>query len=148
MSNAPRLTFINLPVRDLPRSIAFFTKLGFTFDPRFTDETATCMIVSPDIHVMLLTHEKFKIFTPKPIADATKSTEVLLALSFESRSKVDEMVKKAVSAGGTTYKKAEDLGFMYSSGYQDLDGHIWEVFWIDMAKFPKKPEPATTASHA
>jgi uncharacterized protein len=123
--------FVNLPVKDLKASIEFFTKLGYTFNPQFTDETATCMIISEDIYAMLLTHEKFKVFTPKEICDATKSTEVLVCLSCESREQVDEMVQKAVAAGGTTYNKPQDHGFMYGHGYQDLDGHIWELMWMD-----------------
>jgi uncharacterized protein len=123
--------FVNLPVSNLKKSIEFFTELGFTFNPQFTDETATCMIVAEDIFVMLLTKEKFKTFTPKEICDATKSTEVLLALSFESRERVDELVRQAVAAGGTTYNEPQDHGFMYSHGFQDLDGHIWEIFYMD-----------------
>lgn len=123
--------FVNLPVKDLKASIEFFTKLGYTFNPQFTDETATCMIISEDIYAMLLTHEKFKVFTPKEICDATKSSEVLICLSCESREQVDEMVGKAVAAGGTTYNQPQDHGFMYGHGYQDLDGHIWELMWMD-----------------
>lgn len=123
--------FVNLPVKDLKKSIDFFTQLGFTFNPQFTDETATCMIVSEENFVMLLTEEKFKSFTPKPVCDATKSTEVLLALSLESRAKVDEIVRRAVAAGGTTYKEPQDHGFMYAHGFQDLDGHIWEPFFME-----------------
>lgn len=123
--------FVNLPVKDLKASIEFFTKLGYTFNPQFTDETATCMIISDDIFAMLLTHDKFKSFTPKEICDATKSTEVLVCLSCESREQVDELVGKAVAAGGTTYNKPQDHGFMYGHGYQDLDGHIWELMWMD-----------------
>lgn len=123
--------FVNLPVKSLNQSVEFFTKLGFKFNPQFTDETATCMIVSEDIFVMLLTHEKFKMFTPKAICDATKSSEVLVCLSSESREKVDEMVHKAVSAGGTTYNEPQDHGFMYGHGFQDLDGHIWEVMYME-----------------
>jgi len=123
--------FVNLPVKDLNKSIEFFKELGFTFNPQFTDETATCMIVSEDIFVMLLTHKKFKTFTPKKICDATKSTEVLVCLSCESREKVDEMVRKAVAAGGTTYNDPQDHGFMYGHGFQDLDGHIWEVIYME-----------------
>jgi predicted lactoylglutathione lyase len=123
--------FVNLPVKDLNKSIEFFTKLGYSFNQQFTDETATCMIVSEDIYVMLLTHDKFKTFTPKKICDATKSTEVLVCLSCESRADVDEMVRKAVAAGGVTYNKPQDYGFMYSHGFQDPDGHIWEVMWMD-----------------
>jgi uncharacterized protein len=123
--------FVNLPVSNLKKSIEFFTKLGFTFNPQFTDETATCMIIGEDIFVMLLTKEKFKTFTPKEIIDATKGTEVLVALSFESRERVDELVRQAVAAGGTTYNEPQDHGFMYSHGFQDLDGHIWEIFYMD-----------------
>jgi predicted lactoylglutathione lyase len=123
--------FVNLPVKKLDRSIDFFTKLGFTFNPQFTDETATCMIVSEDIFVMLLTYEKFKTFTPKAICDATKSTEVLVCLSTESRKEVDEMVERAIAAGGTTYNEPQDHGFMYSHGFQDLDGHIWELVYME-----------------
>ena len=122
-----RQIFVNLPVKDLDRSVAFFTRLGFTFNPDFTDETATCMVVSDDIFVMLLTEAKFKTFTPKAIADATRSTEVLVCLSCESRAEVDETVRKAVAAGGTTYSEPQDHGFMYAHGFQDLDGHIWEL---------------------
>ena len=122
--------FINLPVRDLQASIAFFTRLGFTFNPQFTDDTATCMIVSDAIFVMLLTHDKFKSFTPNPICDAKTSTEVLLAMPRDSREAVDAMVHDAVAAGGTTYNQPQDHGFMYGHGFQDLDGHIWEVFYM------------------
>ncbi len=123
--------FVNLPVKNLQESIDFFTKLGFTFNPQFTDETATCMIVSDDIFVMLLTHEKFKTFTPKPLCDATKNTEVLVCLSRESRAQVDEMVHKAVTAGGTTYNDPQDHSFMYGHGFQDPDGHIWELVYME-----------------
>lgn len=123
--------FVNLPVNDLQKSIGFFTKLGYTFNPQFTDETATCMIISEDIYAMLLTHAKFQGFTPKAICDATKSSEVLICLSCESRAHVDELVGKAVAAGGTTYAEPKDYGFMYQHGYQDLDGHLWELIWMD-----------------
>ena len=109
----------------------FFSKLGFTFNKQFTDETAACMVVSDDIYVMLLTQSKFKSFTPKQICDATKTTEVLVCLSSESRDEVNELVRKAVAAGGTTYKEPEDHGFMYGHGFQDLDGHIWELVYMD-----------------
>jgi len=123
--------FVNLPVRDLNKSVEFFTKLGYQFNAQFTDETATCMIVGDHIFVMLLTHDKFKTFTPKAICDATKSTEVLVCLSAGSRAKVNEMVGKAVAAGGTTYNKPQDHGFMYGHGFQDLDGHIWELIYME-----------------
>jgi predicted lactoylglutathione lyase len=122
--------FVNLPVKSLNKSVEFFTHLGFSFNPQFTDETATCMIVSDDIFVMLLTEEKFKTFTPKQICDTKKYTEVLVCLSSESREKVDEMVRKAVAAGGATYKDPEDHGFMHGHGFQDPDGHIWELVYM------------------
>lgn len=123
--------FVNLPVRNLDKSKAFFTQLGFVFNPQFTGETAACMIVAENIYVMLLTEEKFKTFTPKEICDATRSTEVLVCLSSESRETVDEMVRKAVAAGGTTYNEPQDHGFMYGHGFQDLDGHIWEIMFME-----------------
>jgi uncharacterized protein len=123
--------FVNLPVKDLPASMAFFRKLGYTFNEQFTDETAACMVISEDIYAMLLTHEKFKEFTPKPIVDSTKATEVLLSLSCDARGKVDDLIRKAVAAGGKTYNEPRDYGFMYNHGYQDLDGHIWEVFFME-----------------
>jgi uncharacterized protein len=123
--------FVNLPVKNLQQSIEFFTRLGFNFNPQFTDETATCMIVSENIFVMLLTHEKFQTFIPNAICDATKSTEVLTCLSLESRAKIDEMVREAVVAGGTTYNEPQDHGFMYAHGFQDLDGHIWELVYME-----------------
>jgi len=109
----------------------FFGKLGFTFNAQFTDETAACMTISQDIYVMLLTETKFKTFTPKQICNATKSTEVLVCLSSASRDEVNEMVRKAVAAGGTTYKEPEDDGVMYGHGFQDLDGHIWELAFME-----------------
>lgn len=110
--------FVNLPVRDLKKSMDFFGKLGFAFNARFTDETAACMIISEDIYVMLLTERKFKTFTPRQICDATKSTEVLVCLSSAIRDEVNEMVRKAVAAGGATYKQPEDHGFMYGHGFR------------------------------
>lgn len=125
--------FVNLPVKDLNRSIAFFTRLGYQFNAKFTDATASCMVISESIFVMLLTEEKFRMFTPKPICDATQSTEVLVCLSADSREGVDALIAKAVDAGGTTFKAPQDHGFMYGHGYQDLDGHIWEIMWMDPA---------------
>ena len=123
--------FVNLPVKDLDKSIAFFTKLGFTFNPQFTDETATCMIMSEHIFAMLLTEAKFKPFTPKPISDAKKTTEVLVSILCESRAAVEEMIRNAVAAGGSTYSEPKDYGFMYQHGFQDLDGHMWEPFFME-----------------
>ena len=130
--------FVNLPVKNLDKSVAFFTALGFKFNPQFTDENATCMIVSENnIYVMLLVESYFKTFTPKSIADAKKSTEVLLCLSCDSRAEVDELVAKAVAAGGSTPNAAKDHGFMYQHGFEDLDGHLWELAYMDMSAFPK-----------
>ena len=127
----PTMIFVNLPVKNLDRSMAFYERLGFKNNPQFTDETAACMVISGEIFVMLLTEAKFKEFTPKRICDATQSTEVLLALSRDSRAGVDEMVKTAVAAGGSTYAEPKDHGFMYQHGFQDPDGHIWELIWMD-----------------
>ena len=123
--------YVNLPVKSLSRAMEFFAKLGFSFNPQFTDETAACMMIGEDISVMLLTEAKFKAFAPRPISDAKKSTEVLVCLSAESREKVDEMVRKAVEAGGSTYNEPQDYGFMYGHGFQDLDGHVWEIMCME-----------------
>jgi uncharacterized protein len=127
----PRQIFVNLPVKDLNKSIEFFTHLGFTFNPQFTDENATCMIVGENIFAMLLVEKFFKTFTPKEICDTSKNTEVLVALSFESRAAVDALVAKAIASGGSTYKEPIDMGFMYQHGFQDLDGHLWEIFFME-----------------
>lgn len=129
--------FLNLPVKDLDRSIAFFTKLGFTFNPQFTDETATCMIVSENIFVMLLIEKRFKEFTKKEIADATKTTEVLICLDCQSKDEVIDMVKKAVDAGGSLYAEPADHGWMYQHSFADPDGHQWELAYMDMSAFPQ-----------
>ena len=125
--------FVNLPVRDLKRSVEFFTKLGFTFEPKFTDENATCMIVGEDAFVMLLVEPFFKTFTKRELCDTTRQTEGLFALSCGSRGEVDEMVRKAVSAGGRIASEPQDHGFMYGRSFYDPDGHHWEVFWMDPA---------------
>lgn len=124
----PRQMFVNLPVKDLDRSVAFFTALGFSFNPQFTDENATCMLVSDDSFVMLLVEPYFATFTRKPVSDARTQTEVLIALSCDSREAVQAVVEKAVAAGGSTPIEAKDHGFMYQHGFEDLDGHQWEVF--------------------
>ena len=123
--------FVNLPVKDLDKTVNFFTKLGFTFNPQFTDKNATCMIVGKNIFVMLLVENFFRTFIKKKLCDATKSTEVLLALAVESREKVDEMMKRALKAGGTEPREPQDHGWMYGRSFEDLNGHIWEVFWMD-----------------
>jgi predicted lactoylglutathione lyase len=123
--------FVNLPVKNLEKSKAFYESLGFRNNPQFTDDTAACMVISEDIYTMLLTEAKFREFTPKAICDAKKSTEVLVALSMESRQQVVGVVGKAVAAGGATYAEPKDHGFMYQHGFQDPDGHIWEVFYME-----------------
>ena len=126
-----RQIFVNLPVKHLARSIEFFTKLGFTFDPKFTDDNATCMIVSENIFVMLLVEGFFQTFTSKDICDTSKSSEVLVCLSLESRENVNAMVDQAVAAGGVAAKESKDYGFMYQHGFQDLDGHVWELIYME-----------------
>ena len=133
-----RKIFVNLPVKNLKSSMDFFSSLNFTFNPQFTDDTAACMVISEDIYAMLLTHAKFKEFTPNPICDATKSTEALICLSCDSRAAVDDTVSKAVAAGGKTYNQPQDHGFMYGHGFQDPDGHIWELIYMEPSAI--KPE--------
>ncbi len=123
--------FVNLPVKKLKSSVEFFSKLGFKFDPQFTDENATCMIVGENIFVMLLVERFFKTFTRKELCDATSSTEVIVCLSAESRAKVDELVAAAVAAGGTTPMARKNYGVMYQHGFQDLDGHLWELIHME-----------------
>ena len=123
--------FVNLPVKDLNKTVEFFTKLGFTFNPQFTNENATCMIVGEDIFVMLLVERFFKTFTKKEICDATKDAEVIIALSAESREKVDQMINKVVEAGGLESSEPQDQGWMYGRSFQDIDGHLWEIIHMD-----------------
>ena len=131
--------FVNLPVRDLKKTMAFFTKLGFKFNPMFTDENAACMVVSEDIYAMLLVEKFFKDFIPgKEICEAKKSTEAIVALSLESRENVDEMIRNAVMAGGSEYRQAQDHGWMYGRAFQDINGHIWEPFYMDMNSIPEE----------
>ena len=127
----PRKLFVNIPVADLQRSIDFFTKLGFTFNPQFTDETATCMLVGEDAYFMLLTREKFASFARRPVGDAAKDTTAIFALSADSRAEVDDLVKRALAAGGSPCAEPVDHGFMYGASFYDPDGHSWEVFWMD-----------------
>src|SRR4030095_4597358 len=128
--------FVNLPVKDLKKTIAFFTKLGFKFNPKFTNENATCMIIEDNIFAMLLVEKFFKTFTKKEIADARKTTEVLIALSAENKEKVDKMVKDAIAAGGKEARDPQDYGWMYSRSIEDLDGHVWEILYMDESKMP------------
>jgi predicted lactoylglutathione lyase len=125
--------FVNLPVKDLERSVDFFTKLGYKFNPQFTDENATCMIIGEDNYVMLLVESFFKTFTPKAIVDAKSSTETLTCLSASSRDAVNGIVELALKAGARKYAEPKDYGFMYQWGFEDLDGHLWEYVWMDPA---------------
>lgn len=141
-----KMIFVNLPVSDLARSRAFLEAMGAVNEPRFTDETAACMTLSDSIHVMLLTHDKFRQFTPRPIADATEGSEVLLALSSESRESVDLTVERAVAAGGTADPSPkQDYGVMYGRSIADPDGHIWEVMWMDEAAAARGAEAVKEA---
>ncbi|AIS00804.1 VOC family protein [Streptomyces glaucescens] len=128
-----QMIFVNLPVADLEASKKFFTELGYSINPQFSDETAASVVISDTIIAMLLTKEKYAQFTKKEIADATRTSEVLIALSAPGREKVDELVDKALAAGGTTAGETQDLGFMYGRSFDDLDGHTWEVVWMDPA---------------
>jgi predicted lactoylglutathione lyase len=123
--------FVNLPVKDLNETIEFFTKLGFKFNPQFTDENATCMIVGEEIFVMLLVENFFKTFTKKQISDTSKNTEVIVALSVEGREKVDQMINKAIEAGGKESREPQDHGWMYGRSFEDIDGHLWEIIYMD-----------------
>jgi len=129
--------FVNLPVRDLKKSMDFFSKLGFSFNEQFTDDKAACMVISDQIFAMLLVHERFKDFTKKQISDAKKTTEVLIALDAASKAEVDDIVKKAVNAGGSIYADPQDYGWMYSHSFADPDGHQWEFVYIDEAAAPQ-----------
>lgn len=123
----PTQIFVNLPVKNIERTRAFYTALGYEFNPQFSNDSALCMVVSDTIYVMLLAEPFFQTFTDKAIVDATKSTEVLVCLSCDSREAVNTLVAKAVAAGGRTPRPAQDHGFMYGHGYEDPDGHIWEL---------------------
>ncbi|CAL9422280.1 VOC family protein [Streptomyces sp. Tu 3180] len=128
-----QMIFVNLAVNDLEASKKFFTELGYSINAQFSDETAASVVISDTIVAMLLTRQKYAEFTKKEIVDATRSSEVLLALSAESREKVDELVEKAVAAGGSVSGETQDHGFMYGRAFDDLDGHTWEVVWMDPA---------------
>ena len=132
--------FINLSVKDLKRSMEFFTKLGYTFNPQFTDDKAAALVLGENLFAMLITEPFFATFIPGlAIADTKSQVETLTALSVQSREEVDGIVTKAVAAGGTAFRESEDHGWMYSRAYRDLDGHIWEVVWIDITKAPASP---------
>ncbi|MBT2404311.1 MULTISPECIES: VOC family protein [unclassified Streptomyces] len=127
------MIFVNLPVKDLGATKAFWGKLGYSFNPQFSDDTTGCLVISDTIFAMLMTEDRFREFATKDVADATKTTEVMLALSADSRAKVDEVVDAALAAGGTEPRPAMDQGFMYGRAFEDLEGHVWEYVWMDPA---------------
>ena len=131
--------FVNLPIKNMERSKAFFGALGFSFNPQFTNDQGACMVIADDIFAMLLTEPFFQTFTKKRIADARETSEVLVCLSCESRAEVDDLVKKALAAGGKAPNAPQDHGFMYGHGFQDLDGHIWELMYMDPNAAPPHP---------
>jgi predicted lactoylglutathione lyase len=134
-----RKIFVNLPIANMERSKAFFTALGFTFNPQFTNDQGACMVIAEDIYAMLLVKPFFQTFIETDIADATRTTEVLTCLSCDSREEVDAFVKKAVAAGGKAHRQPQDHGFMYGHGFTDPDGHIWELAYMDLAAAPPHP---------
>jgi hypothetical protein len=144
--NMSKMIFVNLPVADLAAATAFYEAIGATNNAMFTDETAACMIFTDVIHVMLLTHDKFAQFTPKRIADAKETSEVLICISADSREAVDDITDKALAAGGREPREKQDHCFMYGRSFEDLDGHIWEPMWMDMeaatAAMANQPETA------
>ncbi|MEU4170015.1 VOC family protein [Streptomyces sp. NPDC026665] len=142
-----RMLFVNIPVADLERSKAFFAGLGFGFNPNFTDETAACMLVGEHAFVMLLTREKFAQYAHLPMADPTTHTLALYSFSVSSREEVDTVGAAALAAGGTKADDAEDYGFMYSRSFYDLDGHGWQVMWMDPAAAEQGPEAYTASTH-
>jgi hypothetical protein len=131
-----RQIFVNLPIQDMARSQAFFKALGLTFNPRFTNEQGACLEIGENFYAMLLVQPFFQGFVQKPICDAHQSTEVILALSVDSRAEVEAVVRQAVAAGATRIPAPKDYGFMFQDGFADLDGHQWEVFWMDESAAP------------
>lgn len=129
--------FVNIPVRDLPAAVAYYTALGFAQNPQFSDDTGACIVIDETIYVMLLTHEKFLGFSPKPIPDPRTHIQALYALSRDSREAVDALANVALRAGGAEIREAQDHGFMYARSIADLDGHVWEYFWMDMSQMPE-----------
>jgi predicted lactoylglutathione lyase len=141
----PKMIFVNLPVADLPKAKAFYEAVGFRNNPTFTDATAACMVLSDAIHVMLLTHEKYKQFTSKAIADTHKTSAALLAVSENSRAGVDGTLARALKAGAKEPRPSQDYGFMFQRSFEDLDGHTWEVIWMDVEAFMKAREAQPAA---
>jgi predicted lactoylglutathione lyase len=129
--------FVNLHVQDLERSKRFYQQLGFSINPQFSDENAACVVISDHIYVMIITHGFFQQFTPKAISDAHSTTEVLNSLELEDKASVNRFMDTALAAGATEARDVQDLGFMYSRSFNDPDGHIWEVFWMDLSAMPQ-----------
>ena len=142
----PRKIFVNLAVEELDRAVDFFTQLGFKFDPRLTDETATCMVVSDEAFVMLLSKERFKDFTKKQLVDSTTQTEAIVAVSADSREHVDAFADKALAAGGSPANDPMEFGFMYGRSFNDPDGHLWEVVWMDPSALEQQPAAAQASA--
>jgi predicted lactoylglutathione lyase len=138
--------FVNLPVKDLSKTVEFFKRLGFTFNPQFTDENATCMIINDNIFVMLLVEKFFKTFTKKEICDTTKDTEVIIAVSTESREKVNEMMQNVFEAGGKESREPQDHGWMYGRSFQDINGHLWEIIYMDEKALKNNLQEQTKSS--
>ena len=131
--------FINLAVKDLKKAMEFFARLGFSFDPSFSNDNGACLVISEEIYAMLLVEKFFKSFIPgKEICDSKNTCEALIALSVDSREEVDLMIKKVLAAGGSEYRQAQDYGWMYGRAFQDLDGHIWEIFYADLSLLPEE----------
>ncbi|MDQ1910795.1 VOC family protein [Paenibacillus sp. GD4] len=130
--------FVNLPVKDVKKSMEFYTKVGFEFNLQFTDEKAACLVIGDNIFSMLLSEEFFQTFTKKSIVDASRSAEVILAISADSKEQVDEIVNKAIAAGGKPSNETQDQGFMYYGSFQDIDGHLWEVVYMDPSAVPSQ----------
>ena len=142
-----RMIFVNLPVSDVPKATAFYEAVGAERNPQFSDASTSCMVISDTIYAMLMDHQKFNSFTPKRIVDAREASEVLLCLTADDRSDVDSIVKRAISAGGRADPTpVQDHGFMYGRSYEDLDGHIWEVVWMDVAAATETMAPADASA--
>jgi uncharacterized protein len=142
--------FVNLPVKDLRKTVEFFSKIGYKFDPRFSDENAKCLIISENIYAMLLVEPFFKSFTHKEIADTSKTSEVILTLSADSREEVDDLLKKVIDSGGSETEKPEgqeNPEWMYGRGFQDPDGHLWEIFYMDAEQIPDQ-QSGVRSEHA
>ena len=143
------MIFVNLPVKDLQRSLDFFSQLGYSFNKQFTDEKAACMVIGDTIYAMLLTEPFFQGFIPgKEISDTSKAKEVLVCLSADNKEAVNRLADKAVAAGGRQFREPEDHGFMYSRSFEDLDGHVWEVMWMDPAAVVPEGEKSLVAAEA